>query len=131
MIKNGGFPYNVFSMLYNACVTSVADYSGTVTGYLQYDSSLKIHLRAIRAFLGVPKTVCNVGVLSEVDLLLTKQIFVWDRELNKRVIVSSWSSEIKVILTECNLDLLFNMNCPFELKYSRKVQIKSKILSFY
>ena len=102
MIKNGGFPYNVYSLLYNSCVTSVSDYSGPVTGYLQYDSTLKIHLRAIRAFLGVPKNACNVGVLIEVDLLLpqyrtqiqmirqyhrmicmdddrlTKQIFVWD-----------------------------------------------------
>ena len=141
MIKNGGFPYNVYSLLYNACVTSVADYSGPITGYLQYDSSLKIHLRAIRAFLGVPKNACNVGVLSEVDLLLpqyrtqiqmirqyhrmvcmeddrlTKQIFVWDRELNERGIVSSWSNEIKLIFQECNLNLLFNMNCPFELKF--------------
>ena len=41
MIKNGGFPYNVYSLLYNACVTSVSDYSGPITRYLQYDSSLK------------------------------------------------------------------------------------------
>ena len=31
MIKNGGFPYNVYSMLYNVCVTSVSDYSGPIT----------------------------------------------------------------------------------------------------
>ena len=55
MIKNGGFPYNVYSLLYNTCVTSVSDYSGPVTGYQKYDSTLKIHLRAIRAFLGVPR----------------------------------------------------------------------------
>ena len=70
LIKNGGFLYNVYSLLYNSCVTSVADYSGPITGYLQYNSTLRIHLRAIRAFLGVPKNASNVGVLSEVDLLL-------------------------------------------------------------
>ena len=70
MIKNGGFPFNVYSLLYNACVTTISDYSGPVTGFLQYDSTLKLHLRAIRAFLGVPKNACNFGVLSEVGLLL-------------------------------------------------------------
>ena len=120
MIKNGGFPYKVYSMLYDACVTSVADYSAPVTGYLQYDSSLQLHLRAIRAYLGVPRNACNPGVLSEVDLLLpryrtniamirqyhrmlsmddtrlTKQIFLWDRDLNIRNIVTSRSGEVRV-----------------------------------
>ena len=141
MIKNGGFPYNVYSLLYNSCVTSVADYSGPITGYLQYDSTLQIHLRAIRAFLGVPKNACNVGVLSEVDLLLphyrtriqmvrqyhrmvcmeddrlTKQIFKWDKTLNDRGIVSGWANEVKMIFQECNLNLLYEMSCPFDLKY--------------
>ena len=45
MIKNNGFPYNVYSLLYNACVTTIADYSGPVTGYQKYESSLKVHLR--------------------------------------------------------------------------------------
>ena len=118
MIKNGGFPYKVYSMLYNACVTSVADYSAPVTGYLQYDSTLQLQLRAIRAFLGVPENACKPGVLSEVDLMwpryrtnismihqyhrmlsmndscLTKQISLWDKELNQRNIVSTWSSEV-------------------------------------
>ena len=126
MIKNNGFPYNVYSLLYNACVTSVADYSGPVTGYQKFDSSLKVHLRAIRAFLGVPKNACSVGILSEVNLLmpqyrthiqmvrqyhrmicmednkLTKQIYNWDRNLNDRNLVNSWSNEIKSIFEKCN-----------------------------
>ena len=47
MIKNGGFSYNLYSLLYNTCVTSIADYSSLVTGFNKYDSSTKIHLRAI------------------------------------------------------------------------------------
>ena len=95
--KNNGFPYNVYSLLYNASVTSVADYSGPVTGYQKYDSSLKIHVRAIRAFLGLPKNACSVGILSEVDLLLPqyrtniqmvrqyhRMIYNWVRKLNDR-----------------------------------------------
>ena len=140
IIKNGGFSYNVYSLLYNSCVTSVSDYSGPVTGYLQYDSALKIHLRAIRAFLGVPKNACNVGVLSEVDLLLpryrtqiqmirqyhrmicmddsrlTKQIFLWDKEINERSLVSTWSKEVKNIFSGCNFDDLFTSNSSFVIK---------------
>ena len=140
MIKNNGFPYNVYSLLYNACVTSVADYSGPVTGYQKYDSSLKVHLRAIRAFIGVPKNACSVGILSEVDLLLpqyrtniqmvrqyhrmicmdenklTKQIYNWDRKLNDRNLVNSWSNEIKLIFDKCNLLPIFESNFPFDLQ---------------
>ena len=56
MIKNGGFPYKVYTILYNACVTSIVDYGGEVTGFTQYDPSLQVHLKAVRAFLGLPKT---------------------------------------------------------------------------
>ena len=32
MIKFGGFPYRIFSMLYDSCIVSIADYSAAVTG---------------------------------------------------------------------------------------------------
>ena len=70
MIKNGGFPYNVYTFLYNACVTSITDYASEITGYTQFESSLQIQIRAIRAYLGLPKNSVNVGVLSEFDWLL-------------------------------------------------------------
>ena len=70
MIKNRGFPFRVYTVLYEACVTSIVDYAGEVTGYTQYSRSVQLHARAIRAFLGLPKNSCNVGVLSEVDWLL-------------------------------------------------------------
>ena len=140
MIKNNGFPYKVYSMLYSVCVTSIADYSGPVTGFDKYDSALKLHLRAIRAFIGVPKNACSVGILSEVDLLmpqyrtkiqmvrqyhrmlgmhdskLTKQVYFWDRTLNDRNIVNTWSSEIKSIFEQCNILGTYANNSPFLLK---------------
>ena len=70
MIKNGGFPFKLYEMLYNSCVCSVADYTAPVTGYQEFESTMKLHLKAIRAYLGVPKNACNVGVLSEVNLIL-------------------------------------------------------------
>ena len=70
MIKNHGFPLNVYSLLLSACVNSVSDYSAAITGFDEYDSLTKVQLRAIRAFLGLPKNASNPAVLSEVDLLL-------------------------------------------------------------
>ena len=137
MIKNCGFPYNIYSLLYKACVTSVMDYSGPLTGFLEYESANKIHLRAIRAFLGVPKNACNPAVMSEVDLLLpkyrtniqmvryynriqcmnenrlTKLIYRWDRALNDRQIVDTWSNEVSKIFSKCSMAPIFNSDCRF------------------
>ena len=140
MIKNGGFPFNVYSILYEACVTSIADYSGEVFGYNQHQPTLKLHLRAIRAFLGLPKNSVNVGVLSEVDWLLpqyrtrmkmirmynriikmdenrlTRKIFNWDRQLNESNTISSWSNEVKSIFSECNMISFYDNTNPFAVK---------------
>ena len=70
MIKNGGFPYNVFCTLYQACVCSIADYGGGIFGFNKFDSAQKIHLRATRSFLGVNKTTPIIGIISEFNLLL-------------------------------------------------------------
>ena len=48
---------------------------------------------------------------------LTKQIFEWDKTLNGSGLVSTWSREIKSIFKGCNLNLLYETSCPFELKY--------------
>ena len=43
MIKNKGFPFNVYTILYEACVTSISDYAGEVTGHTQYSQSVQLH----------------------------------------------------------------------------------------
>ena len=140
MIKNGGFPFNVYSVLYDACVTSIADYASEIMGYTQYDSTVQLHTRAIRAYLGLPKNSCSVGVQSEVDWLLpeyrtqmkmvrqynrilsmdnsrlTKQVYMWDRSVNESNLVSSWSSDLKNILYSCNLNSIYDANRPFSLQ---------------
>ena len=97
-------------------------------------------MRAIRAFLGVPRNACNVGVLSEVDLLLpryrahiemvrhynrmlkmndtrlTKKIFLWDRSLNDKQIVSTWTNEVKKIFQSFNAVGIFDSQCSFDIK---------------
>ena len=46
MIKNQGFPYNVYSILYKACVCSISEYGSEIFWYEKFDSSFKLHLRA-------------------------------------------------------------------------------------
>ena len=140
MIKHGGFPFSVYTILYDACVTSISDYASEITGYTQYEPSVQLHTRAIRAFLGLPKNSCNVGVLSEVDWLLpeyrtqlkmirqfnrilnmdnnrlTKKVYLWDKSLNDSNIVSSWSSEVKNVFYSCDLNSTYDDNRPFSLK---------------
>ena len=55
MIKNGGFPVNVYKTVVEACVFSISDYAGEVWGSHEYASTKQLHTRAIRAFLGLPK----------------------------------------------------------------------------
>ena len=76
-----------------------------------------MHLRAIRAFIGVPKNATKAGVLSEVDWMLPKfrtqirmiryynrilkmpenrlckKVFTWDKCLH----LDNWSNEVKSI----------------------------------
>ena len=126
MIKNQGFPFTVYSILYQACVCSISEYASEVFGFEQYDSTFKIHLRAARAFLGLPKNVASFGLVSEVDWLMPRfqtqikmirhfgrilrtpkhrlmyRVFMWDRHLNSSGEISTWSNEIKTILYENN-----------------------------
>ena len=151
MIKNGGFPYNVYSVLYETCVTSISDYAAEVTGYSQYQPTLDLHTRAIRAFLGLPKNSCSVGVLSEVDWLLpeyrtqlkiirqysrmvsmdnsrlTKKVYLWDRSFNEANILS-WNREVKSVFYSCDLNSVYDSGRPFELKNTlQKIKEKFKI----
>ena len=128
MIKNGGFPYITYTTLVECCVNSVAHYSSEVWGYEQYDSTLKIHLRAARFYLGLPKNAPIPAIKADIDWLeplystqikmirqyhriikmdnsrLTKAILLWDRELSSQNnLITTWSSEISRIFDNFNL----------------------------
>ena len=140
MIKNQDFPFTVYSILYQACVCSISEYSSEVFGFEQYDSTFKIHLRVARAFLGLPKNVASFGLVSEVDWLMPRfqtqikmirhfgrimrtpkhrlmyRVFMWDRHLNSSGEISTWSNEIKTILYENNLNQLYDSQQIFPAK---------------
>ena len=153
MIKNQGLPFNVYSILYSSCVSSISDYASEVTGFTQYDQSVQLHARAIRAFLGLPKNSCNMAVLSEVDWLLpeyrtrlnmvrqynrvlkmddgrlTKKVYNWDRSMNNDGIILSWSSEVMKILYSCGLNPILDNNTPFPLKMTKET-IKENFIRY-
>ena len=139
MIKNGGFPLKVYSKLYDSCVCSISDYGSEVLGYSEYTSLERIHSRAIRAFLGVPKSTPIAGMRAELgwieprsrtqmslirfyhrlinlpDERITKRVFMWDlRMTNSNPDISTWSKEVKAVLEENNLLGTFALN-PFNL----------------
>ena len=51
MIKNHGFPFNVYTILYESCVVSINDYAGEVIGFTQFEQSVQLQAGAIRAYL--------------------------------------------------------------------------------
>ena len=121
-IKNGGFPYITFSTLIETCVSSISQYGSEVWGAHRYDSTMKIHLRAARFYLGLPKNAPIPAILADIDWLepvyatkikmvrqyhrtvkmnntrLTKAILLWDHAFSrKHENISTWSIEIKDI----------------------------------
>ena len=69
MIKNKGFPFHIFSTVYNACVTTVTEYAHEVIGFHQYSASYDIHSKAIRSYLGVGHSAPLCGIRYEMKLL--------------------------------------------------------------
>ena len=104
----------------------------------KYFSVEKVHNRAIRAFLGLNKHAAVPGMRAEIgwmeprarsqvkmirmyhrlinmpDNRLTKKVFLWDRSMSEEG-NSTWSNEVKSILTRNNLNDIFNINI-FDLK---------------
>ena len=137
MIKNKGFPMKVYRNLYETCVLSVLLYGAEVSwGFKQYNSTLKLHHRALRAFLGVSSQTPICGIKCELqfmdpqshsqlrmirqwmrmrslpDHLLTRRILNWDINFqNSNPNLSTWSNECKTILSKNGLEHYFYINC--------------------
>ena len=128
MIKNKGFPFDIFQLLYNSCVTTVCDYAHEVIGFHQYSASDKIHTKAIRSYLGVGHSAPLCALRSEMAWLeprsrtqikmlrfyyrlkdmdnnrLTKKILLYDQNLsNCDTNLPTWSGEIKDIISRHSL----------------------------
>ena len=137
MIKNKGFPFSIFEMLYNSCVTTISDYSHEVIGFHQYLGSNKIHTKAIRSYIGVGHSAPLCAIRSEMGWMeprsrtqirmlrfyfrmkqmsnnrLTKQIFLYDQFFSKSSPnLDTWSNEVMQILSRNNLFFVVNSVAP-------------------
>ena len=137
MIKNKGFPFDIFHMLYNACVTTVKDYAHEVIGFHEYSGSTKLHNNALRSYLGVGNSANLCGIRSEMAILeprsrtqikmlrfylrmknmsderLTKKIFLYDQMLSlENENFSCWTNEIKQIVSRNNLLFVIDSYSP-------------------
>ena len=122
-------------------------------GFEQYDSTFKVHLRAARAFLGLPKNVASFGLVSELNWLmphlqsrlkmiqhfgrimrtprhrLMYRVFMRDRKLNETQQVNTWCSEIKSILYDNSLNQVYDIANFCSKKcdnYNKKVSSSNK-----
>ena len=152
MIKSKGFPFSIYSILYQACICSISQYGSEVYGFEKFESTFKLHLRAARAFLGLPKNVASFGLLSELDWLLPQlqsqikmiqyfsrimntpsnrliyKVYIWDRKLNEINTINTWSKEVKTILNENNLGFIYENQQVFSTKNIIE-QLKSSMLT--
>ena len=134
MIKNGGFPLNVYSKLYESCVCSISDYGSEVFGFHEFTAIEKLHSRAIRAFIGVPRSTPVPGLRAEINWMeprsrtqlkmirmyhrlsnlpesrLTKKILRWDFKISADLNSATWSKEVENILDRNNLREIFSAN---------------------
>ena len=122
----------------------MSDYGAEVIGFHESEALERLHMRALRAFLGLPRNTPSVGLRMEMNLLeprsrtqirmirmyhrltlmsddrLTKRVFLWDLNLTQNNRVSStWSQEVKDILSRNSLINTFSLN-PFNLKLITK-----------
>ena len=129
-LKNVAF--NSFTKCYNAGVASIIDYSSEIWGFIKAFSCDKVQHRAMRYLLGVhrfcpiPALYGDTGWLRSrnrrmINMIrfwnrlilmdnkrLTKKVYLWDTNSNG----PNWSSEIKQILYDFNLENHYDSKIP-------------------
>ncbi len=120
--QSGGLHYDVYTKLYDACVTPIMDYGSSVWGYKEYSKCNTVQNRAIRAFLGVHRFAPNIAIHGDTgwatpiirrklemikfwyrllcmeDSRLPKKIYKWEETLNH----NNWYTELKHVLSCVN-----------------------------
>ena len=118
----------IYSILFECCCASVSDYGSEIWGFEPKQGVSKIHLRAARSYLGVPKNTTSVGVLAEINWMepvyraqirmirqyfrvklmdnsrITKKIFNWDKNFSMQFPnIQTWYSEVREIFDTHNM----------------------------
>ena len=124
MIKNKGFHFSIFEMLYNSCITTISDYSHEVIGFHQYSGSNKIHTIEVfnfkdklsqEKFLKITTETDHLSKIFDSNKTLEVQTKKFIRRLNGFVHESF--KKIKIV-SKCDY--------KFENLYNKRRHLKSK-----
>ena len=140
-IKHDGLPYITYTTIIDSCVNSIAHYASEIWGFKSYEANLKLHLRAARFFLGLPKNAPIPAILADIDWLypvyntqikmvrqfhrmlkmedsrLTKMIMYWDMKFTEKYPQSStWSNEVREVFENNELVYFYDNLQLFPLK---------------
>ncbi len=142
-----GLGYDTFTKMFYTGVAPVMDYCSGIWGFKEYSKVESVQNRAARFYLGVHRYAPNHAVkgdigwltpnlrhkiemirywnrlLSMSDNRLTKQVFLWDKRLNKR----NWCSEISHILSSINLQASYINNIPVDIDRAKEALLNKYI----
>ncbi len=135
-----GLGFDTFTKLFNMGVAPVMDYCSGIWGYKEYSKVETVQNRAVRFYLGVHNYAPNhvirgdIGwvtpnVRHKVEILrmwnrfvsmnndrLTKQVFLWDKQINKR----NWSNDVFHIISDIGQELVFVNNDIVNLTFAKE-----------
>ena len=136
--------YESFSKLYHACVVPTLDYASgawCVGNTVNCDKLDKVHMRAIRFFIGVPRNAAIHGYIGDIGwvpgvvrhdikvlqlfdqivsmepMQLTRKIYEYDRNLG---LPNTWSENVKAICSVIGCEENWDNNVPINLAHARE-----------
>ncbi len=131
--------YETYTKLFDSLVAPVIDYGSSIWGYKSYDSLDKVQNRATRFFVGVHRYAPILGHVGDMgwgsnrsrwklnilrlwnrlvgmdDNRLLKKIFLWDREQHSNTNKSNFCSQVKQVLTDCNIGSIYTNLQPVDI----------------
>ena len=130
---NKGLGIGTYTKLYESCVVPVMDYCSSIWGYNDNDKLDKIHMKAIRCYLGVNRYAPKAGIEGEIGwtppkisrhlniLRLWNKIVSMENTRLPRVIYNflhisnigkTWATEVKSIFSIINCKDVYDNNVP-------------------
>jgi hypothetical protein len=146
----GGFDYNTYTTVYNATVRPILEYGSEIWGGYESKSINKIHLKACRFYMKLPKHAPTNAVLGDMgwdtpyarqqgavgrwwhklcnseDGRLIKTTFVREQNsVNDATIVNNWVSSTRAMFINVNL----NDFCDVNIMQSKSTKLVSRLVT--
>ena len=150
--RNKGLGIRTYTKLYESCIIPIMDYCSGVWGFTGNKKLDKIHMRAMRCYLGVNRYSAKVGIEGELGWVnpqirrwlnmlrlwnrivgmnntrLPKIIYEYQRSLDSK---GNWCSEIKEIFSRILCNDVYENNVPIANVKVFLNYAKEKLISEY